>query len=191
MIILYKMINREVLMDKIEALMHQVRIQIIQQFLDGGSATARQLAEKMPALAQATLYRQLDTLVKAEILAVTEQNQIRGTVEKTYALNGAAAVVSNEEAMKITKEDHLKYFMFFTMQLTKSFEAYLQKDMIDFEGDGVGYRQMAMHLSDAEFEEFTADLRDVFVKYIGNAPSPERTKRVISTVIIPEEERGK
>ncbi|WP_033543489.1 helix-turn-helix domain-containing protein [Planococcus sp. CAU13] len=178
-------------MNKIETILHPVRIRIIQQFLNGQAATAKQLANTLPDVPQATLYRQLDILVKAEILAVTEQNQIRGTIEKTYELNTGAAIVTNEEAKEMSKEDHLKFFMLFAVHLTKSFEEYLDKDSVDFERDGVGYRQLALHLSDGEFNELLGDLRQVFAKYIGNAPSPERTKRVISTIIIPEGERGK
>ncbi len=178
-------------MNKAETILHPVRIRIIQQLLDGQATTAKQLAGQLKDIPQATLYRQLDVLVKAEVLAVTGENQIRGAVEKTYELNGAAAVLTNEETMELTKEDHLKYFMFFAVYLTKSFEEYLDNGPVDFERDGVGYRQLALHLDDAEFNELLTDLRNVFTKYIDNAPTPERTKRVISTVIIPEGERGK
>lgn len=177
-------------MNKVETILHPIRIRIIQQLLDGQATTAKQLAVQLKDIPQATLYRQLDILVKAEVLAVTEEKQIRGAVEKTYELNGAAAVLTNDEVMGLTKEDHLKYFMFFAVHLTKSFEEYLENGSVDFERDGVGYRQLALHLDDEEFDGLLKDLRSVFAKYINNAPSLERTKRVISTVIIPEGERG-
>src|SRR5690606_19443962 len=106
---------------------------------------------RLSDIPQATLYRQLDILVKADILLVTEQNQVRGAIEKTYELNTGAAVVSNEEAMKVSKEDHLKHFMLFAVNLARNFEDYLEKGPADFERDGVGYRQLALQLSDEEF----------------------------------------
>lgn len=178
-------------MNKVETILHPVRLRIIQQLLDGQATTAKQLAGQLKDIAQATLYRQLDILVKAEVLAVTEERQIRGAVEKTYELNGAAAVLTNDEVMELTKEDHLKYFMFFAVHLTKSFEEYLDNGPVDLERDGVGYRQLALHLDDEEFDGLLTDLRGVFAKYIKYEPTEERTKRVISTVIIPEAERGK
>ena len=70
-------------MNKVETILHPVRLRIIQQLLDGQATTAKQLAGQLKDIAQATLYRQLDILVKAEVLAVTEEKQIRGAVEKT------------------------------------------------------------------------------------------------------------
>ena len=170
--------------------LHPVRFRIIQMFLDGQSKTVKKLAKELKDIPQATLYRQLDTLVKAEVLIVTEQNQIRGTVEKVYSLNISAVNMTNDDVKELTKEEHLQYFLVFTAQLTKNFEAYLQKNDIDFQRDGVGYRQIALHLTDEEFLDFAKDMGEVYGKYIRNAPSPKRTKRIISNVIIPEKERG-
>lgn len=175
---------------KIETILHPVRFRIIQQFLDGQNKTAKKLANELRDIPQATLYRQLDALVKAEVLTITEENQIRGTVEKVYALNVSAANMTNDDVKELTKEEHLEYFMFFTAQLTKNFEAYLEQDNIDFQKDGVGYRQVSLHLSDEEFLDFTKDMRAVYEKYVGYSPASNRTKRTLSTIILPEVERG-
>lgn len=175
---------------KIEMILHPVRFRIIQKLLDGHHKTAKKLAYELPDIPQATLYRQLDALVKAEVLTIVEENQIRGTMEKVYALITSAASMTNNDIKELTKEQHLEYFMFFTAQLTKNFEVYLQQDDIDFERDGVGYRQAALHLNDEEFIDFTKDFRKVYEKYAENTSAPNRVKRVISTIIIPEEERG-
>lgn len=176
---------------KIETILHPVRFRIIQRFLDGQQKTVKELAKELKDIPPATLYRQLDTLVKSDILVITKENQIRGTVEKVYALNLASVNLNNTDLKNITKEEHLQYFLFFTAQLTKSFETYLESDDIDFERDGVGYRQIVLNLSNEEFHRFRNDLRKVYEKYIGYTLSPNRTRRTISTVMIPEKERGK
>ena len=163
---------------------------IIKRFLDGQSKTAKNLANELPEIPQATLYRQLDILLKAEVLTITAEHQIRGTVEKIYSLNLSAVNIANNDLKKLSKEEHLQYFMLFTAQLVKGFEAYLHKENIDYERDGVGYRQMAMHLTDEEFLNFSKDMGMVYEKYRSNTPSPERKVRIISTIIIPENERG-
>ena len=177
-------------MNKIETILHPVRFRIIQRFLDGQSKTAKMLAKELKDIPQATLYRQLDALVKAEVLIITEENPIRGTVEKVYSLNSSAASITNHDVKGLTKEEHLQYFLFFTAQLAKGFEAYLQKSDIDYERDGVGYRQVALNLTDEEFLEFLKDLGKVYEKYLKNSSEHNRTKRIISTVIIPEHEGG-
>lgn len=178
-------------MKKIETILHPVRFRIIQRFLDGQEKTAKQLAKEVKDIPQATLYRQLDALVKADVLTITEENPIRGTVEKVYALNLSAVNMNNEDIKELTKEEHLQYFLFFTAQLTKNFEAYLDQGDTDFERDGVGYRQVALQLSDEEFLNFAKDIGEVFKKYVNNEPTEHRTKRLITTITIPEKESGK
>jgi hypothetical protein len=173
-----------------ETILHPVRFKIIQRFLDGQSKTAKILAKELKEIPQATLYRQLDTLVKADVLIIIDEHQIRGTVEKVYSLNLSAVNIANKQLKKLTKEEHLQYFMLFTAQLSKDFEAYLQNKDIDYEKDGVGYRQVALNLTDEEFLEFAKDLGKVYEKYVKNTPSAERTRRIISTIIIPEKGRG-
>lgn len=177
-------------MNKIEIILHPVRFRILQRFLDGQNKTAKQLTKELKDIPQASLYRHLDALVNAEFLIITEENQIRGTVEKVYTLNFSAVNMTNDEVKELTKEDHLKYFLFFTAQLTKDFETYLQNDDVDFQRDGVGYQQVALNLSDEELLQFVKDMRKVYDKYAKNTPSSQRTKRVISNIIIPEKERG-
>jgi len=175
---------------KIETVLHPVRFRIIQKFIDGQSKTAKMLGKELKDIPQATLYRQLDTLVKADVLVVTEENQIRGTVEKVYTLNISAASMSNKDIKGLSKEEHLQYFLVFTAQLMQNFEAYLQSGEVDFQRDGVGYRQTALHLTDEEFMGFIKDMAKVYEKYAKNSPSPDRNKRMISNIIIPERERG-
>ena len=173
-------------MKKVDVILHPVRFRIIQRFLDGQHQTAKELAKMLTDIPQATLYRQLDALVKAEILTIVEEKPVRGTVEKVYGLNTTDLVLKNEDIMGLSKEEHLQYFLLFTAQLVKDFEAYLQKDALDFERDGAGYRQMVLHLSDEEFIQMAKELGAVMEKYKQHSPASGRTKRTISTVVLPE-----
>lgn len=173
-------------MNKIETILHPVRFKIIQKFLDGQSKTVKVLANELKNVPQATLYRQLDTLVKSDVLTITDEIPIRGTVEKVYSLNRESANISNIDLKGLTKEEHLQYFMFFLTQLSGDFETYLQKEDIDYEKDGVGYRQVALHLTDEEFLDFTRDLAKVFSKYLEITSADNRTKRIFSNIVMPE-----
>jgi DNA-binding PadR family transcriptional regulator len=176
-------------MKQIEAVLHPIRYRIIQQFLDGEPKTVKELAKEMKDTSQASLYRQLDTLVQAEVLVITKENKIRGTLEKVYSLNQPKAHMTNDDIKDLTKEEHLQYFLFFISQITYDFETYLENETIDFLKDGVGYRQVALHLTDEELENYIKDLRKVYEKYMQYKPTPERTKRMISTITIPKRKR--
>lgn len=84
------------------------------------------------------------------------------------------------------KEEHFDYFILFVTQLMKNFEDYLKQDDLDFEKDGLSYRQAGVYLSDQEFLEFIEELGSVFQKVIKNEPASDRKKRVISTIIVPD-----
>ncbi|WP_394233300.1 helix-turn-helix domain-containing protein [Niallia oryzisoli] len=171
---------------KIDILLHPVRLRIIQKFLGGDVRTAKELAQLLPEIAQATLYRQLDTLVKANILIISDEKPIRGTIEKVYSLNPLEASITTKDVNNVSKEEHIQYFMLFTTHLLAQFESYLEQEKIDLERDGVAYRQTAFYLSDEEFQDFFIEMAKIFQKASANKPSPERKKRYISTIIIPE-----
>lgn len=82
--------------NKMELLLHPIRFQLVQEFMGGEKLTAKHLAEKLPHIPQATLYRHLDKLMSSQILLVVEEKQIRGTIEKLYVLNGSMARMSQK-----------------------------------------------------------------------------------------------
>ncbi|MDM5187033.1 helix-turn-helix domain-containing protein [Bacillus sp. DX4.1] len=172
--------------NKMELLLHPIRFQLVQEFMGGEKLTAKHLAEKLPHIPQATLYRHLDKLMSSQILLVVEEKQIRGTIEKLYVLNGSMARMSQNDIKDLTKEEHMQYFMMFITGLTAKFKDYLQQEEIDFEKDGTGYTQASLYMSDEEFLTFVKELNEVFMKAYGRKPSPERRRRTISTIIIPE-----
>lgn len=178
-------------MNKADVILHPVRLRILQRFIGGKKLTAKELRQAFDTtIPQATLYRHLDALVKAEVLAVIEENPVRGTVEKVYALNEAAANVGQQDLAEATKEDHMQYFTMFMTQLLSNFEEYLEQGDIDLERDGVGYRQAAFYLTDEEFRSFMGELNQVFLKAAENKPSLARKKRLFSTIVMPKKGRG-
>lgn len=73
-------------MSKIKLILHPVRMKIIQSLINGKKFTVNQIAERVKDVPQATLYRQLNTLLEADLIEVVQENQVRGTIEKVYAL---------------------------------------------------------------------------------------------------------
>lgn len=170
---------------KMDLILHPVRLKIVQSLLNGKTMTVQQLAERVEDVPQATLYRHLKKLLEASILSVVQENQIRGTVEKVYALN-EPAIQSHEDLLNLTKEEHLEMFMHFTTHLMGMYESYLEKEKPDLVKDGVTYRVANVHLSDEEYMEMAQEIGKIIVKAMKNEPSPERKSRNIATIVIPE-----
>lgn len=79
----------------LDALLHPVRWRIVQA-LGRRPLTARELLERLPGIPQATLYRHIPPLVDAGLIEVLEQQQVRGAVERTYALTGPVSAESGD-----------------------------------------------------------------------------------------------
>nr|WP_225312155.1 hypothetical protein [Microbispora cellulosiformans] len=124
-------------------------------------------------------------LVEGEIIEIVAERKVRGTFERSYRLRTANATVTAEDAAGLGADDHRQAFMTFVASLLADFDRYLDRDDFDLGRDGVGYRQVAMYLSDEEFREFLQDLAAVLRPRLANQPAPGRVRRIHSTVVMP------
>lgn len=168
-----------------ETLLHPVRLRIVQCLLGGRTRTTGELRKDLPDVAAATLYRQVATLLDAELLEVVEEHRVRGAVERTYRLREPAPHVGATEAADMTPEQHRQAFLTFVAGLLGDFDRYLDAGDVDLARDLVGYRQAALHLTDAEMREFLQDLAAVIRPRMDLAPSSERVRRMVTTVVMP------
>ena len=169
-----------------ELLLHPVRLRIVQAFLGRRELTTGDLRDVLPEVAPATLYRQVAALVAGGVLEVVHERRARGAVERTYRLHEASASVTAERAAAMTPDEHRQGFLTFVATLLADFDRYLDTGDVDLGRDRVGYRQAAMHLSDEEMDALLADLVAVLLPRLELEPSPERTRRLFSTVQMPD-----
>lgn len=169
-----------------DIVLHPVRLRIIQELLGGRQLTTAQIAGNLPDVTPATLYRHIATLAGAGILDVVGEQRIRGAVERTYGLRLEASELSPEELAAMTDEQHKQAFTSFVAGLLGSFDRYVEEaDGVDLLRDGVGYRQTAIWLSDEELGQFAAAIREVLGRFRENDESPDRRRRLITTIVMP------
>jgi DNA-binding transcriptional ArsR family regulator len=173
-----------------DLLLHPVRLRIVQALLDRRALTTSQLRAHVPDVSPATLYRHIARLTEAGVLEVVDEQRVRGAVERTYRLQLAKAQIDPHALAAMTAEDHRRAFTAFVAGLLADFDRYLQREHLDPVADGLGYRQAALWLSDAELAELAAALRDVLVPLLANGPGKGRTRRLLSTVLIPSPDPG-
>ncbi len=171
--------------ETIDLILHPVRMRILMA-LSGAQMTARDLAERLPDIPQATLYRQLNRLYEGNLLEVVEERPVRGTVEKVYTASGTFHL-SQDAIAGIGKDEHLRYFMAFVTTLLDDFSRYLQRsETVDYLADGVGYQKVILELSDEEFLEMAGKLNQVFLSYSSRPADPSRRRRLFTTIVMPE-----
>ena len=71
----------------VDVLLHPIRLRIVRAFLGDAELTARDVAEKLDDVPQATLYRHLKHLADAGALIVISETPVRGAMERTYRLD--------------------------------------------------------------------------------------------------------
>lgn len=171
--------------EKADLILHPIRLRLIQA-LAGRSLTPGQLAELLPDIPQASLYRHIKKLSEGGIFQVVGEKQVRGTVEKSYALlNPAAASLTPDDLAKATPEEHFQFFTTFVIGLLGDYAAYLRQPEIDFLKDGVGYRQLPLYLSETEFLQMIAQVNQVLLPFVQNTPRPDRKRRLFTSIMFP------
>lgn len=166
-----------------QLMLHPLRLRILRS-LGGPALTPKQLQERLPDVAQATLYRHLKILEDAGVIVVVSEVPKRGTVEKSYML--AQASLSEAELATASAEDWQTWFQQFSAQLVADFARYIAHEEAEPLRDGVGFRQALLYLSPAEREQLVSELRAVLTPYLSHTPGPERQGVTLSTVFIPE-----
>ncbi len=172
-----------------DVLIHPLRMRIV-TVIGQHKMTATEIARHLPGVPQASLYRNLATLVQANIVQIVETRPVRGAVEKVYALDVTAASLSAEELAQTDRAEHLRYFAAYTAMLTEHFRAYLEQEVLDYKRDGLSYRIAPLELSDTEFAEMAEAVRNALAPYVANVPAPNRRRRYLSFVLIPEAEKS-
>ena len=166
-------------------LLHPVRLQIVEAFLGDRALTTSELQAELPEVPAASLYRQVNRLVKAGVLAVVAERRVRGAVERTYVLRQSAAAISIDELAKMSAQDHRQAFLAFIAGLIRDFDHYLERDRVDLVRDGVSYRLLALWLTDKELTELGRDIFAALQPRLANAPKRGRKRRILATILFP------
>jgi hypothetical protein len=176
-------------MASVELLLHPVRFRIVQAFLGDRALTTGQLATELSDVPAAGLYRHIALLTSAGVLQVVSERRIRGAVERTYTLRLAAAQITPDELAAMTPAEHSQAFLAFVAGLIADFDRYVASGSPDLARDGAGYRMVGMWLSDSEFLQFARDLNAVIQPRLAHAPTTDRSRRMLATVVLPLPER--
>jgi Helix-turn-helix domain len=172
-------------MKRADLILHPVRLRIILAFARGRRLTPQQVATFLADVPQATLYRQIERLFQGGVLAIAAERRVRGAVERTYVLAEGGASLSPEDMARASRDDQLGYFTAFAAGLIAQFDQYLQRADLEFSRDGVGYRQLVLHLTNKEFADMVAALNAAIGPFLAYASRPGRKRRAFATVLMP------
>lgn len=162
-----------------DVMLNPIRMRIVQVVAAQASTTTAEICKHISDVPRTTLYRHINVLLKANVLAVTGEKKIRGSTERTLVLNRAEIGKQN------TARDVPKQAFNFLMATYAKFEQYFKKAGAQAPGAGkIFFNNTVMMMSDEEFDRFLSELHALLVKYhCGTAK--ERKPRDISIISSP------
>jgi DNA-binding transcriptional ArsR family regulator len=173
--------------NKADLLLHPERLRIVTE-LAQRQLTAKQLGALLPDIAQASLYRYLTALVEGGILEVVGETVVAGQTERTYGLVAGQGHLKGDDLHNATADDHLRYFTVYMTSLLAAYKQYLQHaDLTRIGDDGMSYQRGVVYLSDDERAAIAAQLDAIVAQIMHNAPSAERKRYTLASIVIPDE----
>lgn len=170
-----------------DVLLHPVRMRIVQQLLLGKPLTIAQLTEALGDVPQATLYRHVNLLLKAELIEIADTQKVKGTEERLFSVREGNLKVPEGEIESTSIEDHIRYFSVFHSNLLQLATTYLANTSPEkYKEEGFGYWSTPIHVSDEEFIELVQSVNQCLEKVLVNKPSSERKTRLFAGMFIPQ-----
>lgn len=163
-----------------EIMLNSVRMRIVQTLATNENMTANEISQKISSVPCTTLYRHINILLDANILTVIEQKKIRGSYERTLALN------LNEMVLHNSTESMSKQVLGFFMNIYAKFENYFNSKNYLTANGKFFYNNTVMMMDDQEFEQFLSELQALIIKYHYNV-AKGRKARDISIISSPLE----
>jgi DNA-binding transcriptional ArsR family regulator len=172
---------------KSDLILHPIRLRLMTE-LAGRQMTAQQLAEALPDVAQASLYRHIKRLLEGGVFEIVAEQLVNGAVERTLAVVAGQTQLSLAEAQAMTAVEHIRAFNIFAASLIESFSRYADgADPAYFMVDGVSYSRAVIYLTDEERAEFQQAIMNLMGQVMSNQPQPGRKRYTLASVVIPDE----
>jgi len=173
---------------KADLLLHPIRLKIITA-ISTQQMTAKELLEIIPEVPLTTLYRHINALVEGGLLQVTGETQIRGTIERTYALASLPSLKS-EDLHGMTRPAYQQAFMIYLSSLMGAAQRYLaskgENETFNPLADGVELSLGTLNLSEAEFQNANQRILEILMPLTNQPPAPGRKRRFFTYLFIPQ-----
>lgn len=176
--------------NKVEILMHPVRIKICQALLRNKEQglTPLEMVKILKDVPQATLYRQIQILVDAGIISVIHEKKVKSVSEKYYAINENEMKINGDEWSQVSIEEKLDYISYYQLLLMTQYKNYLEKiEQENQKEDQSTFSVVELKLDENHFTQFQNELNELMTKYFHATNSdPDAPARTVAITIIPE-----
>ena len=163
-------------------MLNSIRMRILQELAVRQSMTATELCENISDVPRTTIYRHINVLLDNSILSVVSEKKIRGSLERTLALNIGEIKKHN------TLENASQNALAFLMNRYTRFHSYFSGESPDPAKDKIFLNNTVLMMDDNEFDQFLLELRELLTKYSFETANG-RKARDISIISSPVEKK--
>ena len=174
-------------MDKriMDVLTNPIKCKLFLEIQKCGETTAKHLSETFSNIPPATLYRYLKRMTSDKVLKIVNQTQVRGALEKTYAIDIDMTKDFKEMLDSNSGEAYMQTFMQYIIGFAELFQDYCKRDDIDIVKDKSGFSLSPLYLTDDELEMLIGTIQNVIKPYGNNTPTAGRKLHSIGVIISP------
>ena len=166
-------------------LTNPVKCKLFLEIQKCGETTAKHLAETFSDIPPATLYRYLKRMTNDKVIKVVNQIQVRGALEKTYAVAIDLSKKFNDLLENNSGGAYMQSFLQFILGFAELFQNYCKQDDINIAEDKSGFSLAPLYLTDDELETLVKNIRKAIQPYDNNTPTKERKLHSIGVIISP------
>lgn len=168
----------------ITAMMHPIRIRIIQELSIKKTATTKELQAACGHFAQATLYRHLKELLHHKLIKIVSENHINGIIEKVYAIDQDVTQNIAKDPSKMTEDDLTHIFNQFMISIMTDYKTYIDhEDGLKNIQNEFGLVSTSLFLTDDELKDLLISINKLIYPLINQQQEEGRKLRKFSRII--------
>lgn len=162
-------------MNLINLLMNPVRIMIMQYLTMHETATASEIIGSLKDVSRATVYNHIKILEENNLICVVQENQIRGTLEKTFSIKKTGEHSQSDYSMVIN----------YLLNLMVDFQQYFEHTKKLMNEEMLFIDRSVMYLDDESYKNFFKEYTLLCKKYFDYECGENKKVRTISLISSP------
>lgn len=172
--------------ETISTILNPIRMQILKAVMFHKQATPKMIAEQLPGVPIASLYRHLNKMIEENVLEIVSEQKVRGAMEKTVKVRENPLQTMTLRAEELKKADVLELFYSFSVAQMMDMTAYVGEDEVAIEKNHLSFRSYILNLSDEEVLSFIREVQAIINKYGPATSNDQNRPHKFSFALIPE-----
>ena len=168
----------------LEYFIDPIKGKILLEINNAKRISVKGLCTKCTNIPRSTMYRHLSRMEKNGVIEVVERRKIRGTIEKTYALNSEAMAVNDDGTDTISKELYLNMFVKYCIDFIDIFKKNIEEGL-DVKKEISGFTTAPFYATDGELKIAVGSISRIIQDLVANPSAPERKMHSMGLIISP------